>query len=338
MTSADTATVKGLAGRINSSYPAAAAGGPLLRPEQPVRAARAARARAQRDHLAAADQPLLQRHRDPARVRQRHRGGQPERAAGADGHLDRGARPGGRGDLAAACRPVRGADRGAVRARRADRPHRGAVEPGERAVLLPEGGRQPALLRPAAPGLSPQLSEAQQFNDVVAGPDVDAALAIELDAVVSGQSLTGRRPQAWLQRHVASRSARCGACSATTWPRPPTQAATLQQGAQSSERLTGIVVLVLLLLVLVITVVMARSMIMPLRRLRADALDVAGRRLPDMVRRLSPRATEAGRERPARAHRHRLDRRDRRGGPRVRPGAQRGRHGSRATRPCCGRT
>ena len=32
---------------------------------------------------------------------------------------------------------------------------------------------------------------------------------------------------------------------------------------------------------------MARSMILPLRRLRADALDVAGRRLPEMVRRLS---------------------------------------------------
>ena len=65
------------------------------------------------------------------------------------------------------------------------------------------------------------------------------------------------------------------------------QAATLRQGAQDSERLTGIAVLVLLLIVLVITVVMARSMILPLRRLRADALDVAGRRLPEMVRRLS---------------------------------------------------
>jgi signal transduction histidine kinase len=134
-------------------------------------------------------------------------------------------------------------------------------------------------------GLSPALSEAQQFNDAVAGADVDAALAIELDAIESGQSLTGS-PQAWYDdmsftlnkmRTVLGD----GLTSATV------QANTLQQGAASSEQLTGIVVLVLLVVVLVITIVMARSMIMPLRRLRADALDVAGRRLPDMVRRLS---------------------------------------------------
>jgi signal transduction histidine kinase len=65
------------------------------------------------------------------------------------------------------------------------------------------------------------------------------------------------------------------------------QADSVRQGAQSSEKLTGIAVLVLLLLVLAITLVMARSMILPLRRLRADALDVAGSRLPEMVRRLS---------------------------------------------------
>ena len=38
---------------------------------------------------------------------------------------------------------------------------------------------------------------------------------------------------------------------------------------------------------LAITILIARSMIVPLRRLRADALDVAGRRLPEIVRRLS---------------------------------------------------
>ena len=134
-------------------------------------------------------------------------------------------------------------------------------------------------------GLSPLLSEAQQFNDVVAGPDVDAALATELDAIVSGQTLNGS-PQDWYGDMSftlgAIRSVLADDLTSAT-----AQAGTLRQGAQSSERLTGIVVLVLLLLVLVITIVMARSMILPLRRLRADALDVAGRRLPEMVRRLS---------------------------------------------------
>ena len=45
--------------------------------------------------------------------------------------------------------------------------------------------------------------------------------------------------------------------------------------------------LLLLLLVLLITTIVARSLIRPLRKLRTDALDVAGQRLPEMVRRLS---------------------------------------------------
>jgi signal transduction histidine kinase len=143
-------------------------------------------------------------------------------------------------------------------------------------------------------GLNPLVSEAQQFNDVVAGPEVDAALATELDASVAaqnGQSLTkgtqgtgGAR--GWYDDMTftlnAMRSVLGNDLASAT-----AQAATLRQGAQSSERLTGIAVLVLLLIVLALTVVMARSMILPLRRLRADALDVAGRRLPEMVRRLS---------------------------------------------------
>ena len=143
----------------------------------------------------------------------------------------------------------------------------------------------PAYVAPT--GLSPLLSEEQQYNDAVAGPDVDAALAIELDAVVSGQSLNGiGSPQTWYSDMSftlgATRSVLGSELTSAT-----AQADSLQQGAESSEKLTGSVVLVLLLLVLIITIVMARSMILPLRRLRADALDVAGHRLPDMVRRLS---------------------------------------------------
>jgi signal transduction histidine kinase len=146
----------------------------------------------------------------------------------------------------------------------------------------------------ASTGLNPLVSEAQQFNDVVAGPDADAALAIELDATVAaqnGQSLaratqgTGGSP-GWYQ-DMSFTLAQTRTVLGSDLGSATTQAATLRQGAQSSERLTGSVVLVLLLIVLVITVVMARSMILPLRRLRAGALDVAGRRLPEMVRRLS---------------------------------------------------
>jgi signal transduction histidine kinase len=146
----------------------------------------------------------------------------------------------------------------------------------------------------AGTGMNPFVSEGQQFNDVVAGPEADAALAIELDAAVAaqgGQPLTKATQgtggsQGWYddmtftlgkQRTVLGSD--LGSATA--------QAATLRKGAQSSELLTGTAVLALVLLVLVITIVMARSMILPLRRLRAGALDVAGHRLPDMVRRLS---------------------------------------------------
>ncbi|GAB2921012.1 nitrate- and nitrite sensing domain-containing protein [Nonomuraea fastidiosa] len=48
----------------------------------------------------------------------------------------------------------------------------------------------------------------------------------------------------------------------------------------------GILVLALLLVVLLLTVAIARSMVVPLRRLRTEALEVAGFRLPDVVRQL----------------------------------------------------
>ncbi|WP_343950574.1 sensor histidine kinase [Nonomuraea longicatena] len=50
--------------------------------------------------------------------------------------------------------------------------------------------------------------------------------------------------------------------------------------------LAGVAILLLLVVVLVFTVLIARSMVAPLRRLRTEALDIAGFRLPDVVRKL----------------------------------------------------
>ncbi|MEQ4724116.1 nitrate- and nitrite sensing domain-containing protein [Nonomuraea sp. B19D2] len=50
--------------------------------------------------------------------------------------------------------------------------------------------------------------------------------------------------------------------------------------------IAGALILALLLLVLLLTVAIARSMVGPLRRLRTEALEVAGFRLPDVVHRL----------------------------------------------------
>jgi signal transduction histidine kinase len=66
-----------------------------------------------------------------------------------------------------------------------------------------------------------------------------------------------------------------------------TQANTSRSNASTALLFTSLVTLLLLLLVLLISSLVARSLTRPLRKLRADALDVAGHRLPEMVRRLS---------------------------------------------------
>ena len=61
----------------------------------------------------------------------------------------------------------------------------------------------------------------------------------------------------------------------------------LRSQATTELLVTSLVTLLLLLLVLLVSTTVARSLIRPLRKLRTDALDVAGHRLPEMVRRLS---------------------------------------------------
>ena len=138
------------------------------------------------------------------------------------------------------------------------------------------------------PGFSPSLTEEQQFNDDVAGPAIDEAQSIEQDAIIdgdNGQSPHSDEAQTWFS-DMSVRLGDIRGVENDELASIAAQASTLQQDAVSSEKLTAVVVLVLLLLVLLVTIVMARSMIVPLRRLRTDALDVAGRRLPDLVRRL----------------------------------------------------
>ena len=66
-----------------------------------------------------------------------------------------------------------------------------------------------------------------------------------------------------------------------------TLANTSRNNASTGLLVTSLVTLLLLLLVALISTIVARSLTRPLRKLRADALDVAGNRLPAMVRRLS---------------------------------------------------
>ncbi|HET7245566.1 MAG TPA: nitrate- and nitrite sensing domain-containing protein, partial [Streptosporangiaceae bacterium] len=65
------------------------------------------------------------------------------------------------------------------------------------------------------------------------------------------------------------------------------QANALRRSAVTSAILVGIAVLLLFGLALWFTMMVVRSMVRPLRRLRAGALEVAGMRLPETVRRMS---------------------------------------------------
>jgi signal transduction histidine kinase len=137
-------------------------------------------------------------------------------------------------------------------------------------------------------GLTSSLTESQQFNNIVVGPSIDEALGIELDATTAGngQPLDGSLSQPWFSEMSATvgdmRTVEGDLLSSIT-----AQASSLRQGAESSEELTAVLVFILLLAVLAVSIIFARSMIGPLRKLRADALDVASHRLPDVVRRLS---------------------------------------------------
>jgi signal transduction histidine kinase len=68
------------------------------------------------------------------------------------------------------------------------------------------------------------------------------------------------------------------------------RAASLQHGASQSALIVSVIVVAVLLIVLLAALAVARSLALPLRRLRAGALDVATVQLPDRMRRLSETA------------------------------------------------
>ncbi len=65
------------------------------------------------------------------------------------------------------------------------------------------------------------------------------------------------------------------------------RAGTLGSQANSGLLVTSVLTVLLLGLAVLVSTIVARSLTRPLRKLRLDALDVASRRLPEMVRRLS---------------------------------------------------
>jgi signal transduction histidine kinase len=150
-------------------------------------------------------------------------------------------------------------------------------------------------------GQAASVTEQQTEANTVAGPQVDEAKSAEKLAVATADTTNQplsigsqqtcvasnqTAPECWLATQTFQigqmREVSNGLVSDIS-----AQANSLESNSLHSAVLVSVATLLLLILVLLITTFVARSMIRPLRKLRADALEVAGSKLPDMVRRLS---------------------------------------------------
>jgi signal transduction histidine kinase len=150
-----------------------------------------------------------------------------------------------------------------------------------------------------------QVGEQQILNNIVSGQAVDEAESAQSLAIATASSSGSSGLQIGAQQSCTSANLTPAECWWTTKTTQindmrtvsnganglveqiQAQANSLAQSALRSAEIVSVATLLLLLLVLLITTFVARSMIRPLRKLRADALEVAGSKLPEMVRRLS---------------------------------------------------
>ncbi|MEV8632824.1 nitrate- and nitrite sensing domain-containing protein [Streptosporangium sp. NPDC051023] len=140
------------------------------------------------------------------------------------------------------------------------------------------------------------LEQRQFYGDTVSGQKIDRAEFIRLRSLVLA---TANAPL------VGVNVANTGAGDQTQWfdastviidkmrtvektiaDEVITQSRTLQEAEQRGAMVAAVASGLLLLLVLVITTIMARSLVRPLRRLRTEALSIAGERLPETVQAL----------------------------------------------------
>jgi signal transduction histidine kinase len=140
---------------------------------------------------------------------------------------------------------------------------------------------------------SSSVAQRQLFNTTVESSLVFQANAFETQAIAiaqqTGNRLTSDTVNAddWYGSMTNEIDTQLGAVERSLNGQVTSRAATLHKDALTYAIAVGLAVLIVLGLALFLTVVVGRSMVRPLRRLRAGALEVAGVRLPDMVRRMS---------------------------------------------------
>jgi signal transduction histidine kinase len=135
--------------------------------------------------------------------------------------------------------------------------------------------------------------EQQDFSNTVSGSAVGLARSQETlaESMAAGnQPLaahdSGLTAQGWYGNMTAT-VARTRQVTGQLVTAITARAGVLKSQAARNLLVTSAATLLVLFLVLLVSIIVARSLVRPLRKLRADALDVADRRLPEMVRRLS---------------------------------------------------
>ena len=139
-------------------------------------------------------------------------------------------------------------------------------------------------------GISATAAQRQLYNDALSSTLADRAQAQEQQAIALAKS--GRASS--VDPTIANASAAM-AYPVNALRGVETQlvnsvisrATALRNSAIVSAVAVGVAVLLVLVLALLFTTIVGRSMVRPLRKLRAGALEVAGIRLPDTVRRMS---------------------------------------------------
>ena len=142
---------------------------------------------------------------------------------------------------------------------------------------------------------SGSLAEQQLFENTVSGTPVDQAAFEEQVAVSTsnngsvgiGALPAGVNPSTEWYGNMTFTVGKMRTVESQLVNNIVARSRALQSAATRSAVIISVITLVLLILILLTTTFVARSMTRPLRRLREDALDIAGTRLPDMVRRLS---------------------------------------------------
>ena len=138
--------------------------------------------------------------------------------------------------------------------------------------------------------VSPKANTAEEIEDFAYGSYTGGpASGPSLPSPLAGIAVLGFTLKQAPQRWYASVSAKVNAMrdvEATIAANIAARAHALQRGASRFALVTGVIVGFILLLVLITALLVARSLVLPLRWLRADALDIATLQLPERVKRL----------------------------------------------------